>query len=68
MILEGIVDSGKLRSRKPQIDCKGIPVYFNVNTQHLFPQNRPGETVKFKMLYSFQGSMALDNSVISVRK
>lgn len=66
-ILEGIVDSGRLKTGKPQIDCNGIPVYFNVNTQHLFPQNRPGEKVQFKMLYSFQGSMALDNSVISVR-
>jgi hypothetical protein len=64
MILEGIVDSGKLKSGKPQIDCNGIPVYFNANTQHLFPQNRPGEKVQFKMLYSFQGSAALDNSVI----
>lgn len=68
MVLEGIVDSGKLKSGKPQINCNGIPVYFNLNTQHLFPKNRPGEKVQFKILYSFQGAIALDNSVISIRK
>lgn len=63
-ILEGVVDSGKLMSGNPNIFCNGIPVYFNIDRQHLYRKNRPGEKVYFKMLYSLQGAMALENTVI----
>lgn len=63
-VLEGIVDSGKFMSGNPNIICNGIPVYFNMDRQHLYRKNRPGEKVNFKMFYSFQGAMALENTVI----
>lgn len=63
-VLEGVVDSGKLMSGNPNIFCNGIPVYFNLDRQHLYRKNRPGEKVHFKMLYSLQGAMALENTVI----
>ncbi len=63
-ILEGVVDSANLLSVNPYIHCRGISVYFNVDRQHLYRKNRPGERVNFKMLYTLQGAMALENSVI----
>lgn len=63
-VLEGVVDSGKLTSGNPNVFCNGIPVYFNIDRQHLYRKNRPGEKVCFKMLYSLQGAMALENTVI----
>ncbi len=63
-VLEGVVDSGKLMSGNPNIFCSGIPVYFNIDRQHLYRKNRPGERVCFKMLYSLQGAMALENTVV----
>lgn len=63
--LIGIVDSGRLATGNPLIYCDGIPVYFNIDRQHFFKKNRPGETVNFKMVYTLQGAMALENSVIS---
>lgn len=64
-VLEGIVDSAKLMSGNPNIICNGIPVYFNIERPHMYRRNRPGEKVCFKLLYSLQGAMALDNTVIS---
>lgn len=63
-VLEGIVDSGNLQSANPYIYCNGISVYFNVDRQHLYRKNRPGEKVNFKMLYTLQGAMALENTVV----